>query len=350
MLWSPPAPRELPALRESLADQMRSPFEHQALTQLLGMGRGTLSPQTGDYARDATILLEEERARLTAAELFYVTEDMTRLARTAAETLALDSFHPDDLPTQAGLMVFAEPIGVYDGDEVANTEPGADGAVQVVAVSWGPSGLVPTDKGMWVTLWSATDFAAEAEQIKQHLGGSRRDALRHVRQRKAELSWDNEVVISYNATEFGVFSTGNGLQPQSHEPITAATGWEQIRHTTIAWAQIVRAAWLLMTQDGVTDIADEPLPRTMRRRSQRAGYAPTPVRVVRIRHRANTPDHGAADSDGRTYHVRWTVRGHWRNQWYPSRSEHRPVWINSHIKGPDHAPLHTSETVHVLDQ
>jgi hypothetical protein len=25
----------------------------------------------------------------------------------------------------------------------------------------------------------------------------------------------------------------------------------------------------------------------------------------------------------------WTVRGHWRNQWYPSRQEHRPVRINA---------------------
>jgi hypothetical protein len=30
-------------------------------------------------------------------------------------------------------------------------------------------------------------------------------------------------------------------------------------------------------------------------------------------------------SDGRAYRVRWAVRGHWRNQWYPSRPEHRPV-------------------------
>lgn len=38
-MWEPPEPRELPALRESLADQMRSPHEHQALVSLLHLGR-----------------------------------------------------------------------------------------------------------------------------------------------------------------------------------------------------------------------------------------------------------------------------------------------------------------------
>jgi hypothetical protein len=86
----------------------------------------------------------------------------------------------------------------------------------------------------------------------------------------------------------------------------------------------------------------------MRRRAEREGYNPSPVRVVRIHHHADIPTR-SEQSDGRTYRVRWTVRGHWRNQWYPSRQEHRPVWINAHVKGPDSAPLHTGQTVHLLD-
>lgn len=74
------------------------------------------------------------------------------------------------------------------------------------------------------------------------------------------------------------------------------------------------------------------------------------MRVVRIRDCAHAPQPREDDeSAGRTYHVRWTVRGHWRRQWYPSRGEHRPVWIHPHVKGPSDAPLHTSETVHLLD-
>lgn len=116
----------------------------------------------------------------------------------------------------------------------------------------------------------------------------------------------------------------------------------------MAWAHIVRAAWLLMTQPGVTDVEERHLARTVRRRAEREGYNPVAVRIVRIRHHANTPTQAEQPTE-RTYRVRWTVRGHWRNQWYPSRGEHRPVWINPHIKGPQGAPLHTGETVHLLD-
>jgi hypothetical protein len=35
----------------------------------------------------------------------------------------------------------------------------------------------------------------------------------------------------------------------------------------------------------------------------------------------------------------WVVRGHWRNQWYPSQGVHKPKFIESYCKGPDDKPL-----------
>ncbi len=35
----------------------------------------------------------------------------------------------------------------------------------------------------------------------------------------------------------------------------------------------------------------------------------------------------------------WEVVGHWRNQFYPSTNEHKPVFIEAYIKGPDSKPL-----------
>ncbi len=93
--------------------------------------------------------------------------------------------------------------------------------------------------------------------------------------------------------------------------------------------------------------ADEGATRAERRRAQRDGRELPTVRVVRIRHAENRPS--VDDETSVRYRVRWTVRGHWRRQWYPSRGDHRPVWINPHVKGPDGAPLHAGETVHLLD-
>lgn len=317
------------------------------LSQLLRLGRGTLSPHSGDYDYDASVLLGEERQRLSAAELYYVTEDLTRLAQAAAETLPV-GFHPDDLPSPFGFILFAEPLGIYRPDPDPRGLATHD-EVAVVAASWGATNAIPRDQGFWVTFWAVTNFESEARDLQKHARMSRSEAMRRVRQQRAELTWDNEITFKFGATEIKLLSNEHpGVAFDQGD--AAEGGWEQIRGTTLAWAHIVRAAWLLMTQDGVTDVAEEHLPRSVRRRADRAGHNSSPVRVVRIRHRENAPISTPADDDtSRTYRVRWTVRGHWRQQWYPSRGEHRAVWINPHIKGPQHAPLHASETVHLLD-
>jgi hypothetical protein len=41
----------------------------------------------------------------------------------------------------------------------------------------------------------------------------------------------------------------------------------------------------------------------------------------------------------------WVVRGHWRNQYYPSVQGNIPIWILPYIKGPDDKPLRNPEHV-----
>jgi hypothetical protein len=325
---------------------MRNPYQHQALVYNLSTGRGTMTGFTDDVQQDATTLLEQERHRLSQAVLYYVTADMTRLALVAAETLPVHSFHPQDVPAEYGFLVFAEPIAAYYPEGAAEVE---SNVVTIVAVSWGPlTEAVPGQTGVWATFWSLTDYETEAQLLHEQ-GLPLSKARERVRQLRAELNWDNELSMGFGAESLAVVDhqdTGSVVHAERIDTTTG--GWEQVKDTTVAWGQILRAAWLLMTQPGVTDVEEQHLARTLRRRAEREGLNPAPVSVVRIRHRENTPIQDEPAT--RTYHVRWTVRGHWRNQWYPSRGEHRPVWINPHIKGPDGAPLHTSQTVHLLDQ
>lgn len=64
------------------------------------------------------------------------------------------------------------------------------------------------------------------------------------------------------------------------------------------------------------------------------------VRVITLRKKRY--EHHASDESERVYHHRWLVRGHWRNQWYPSLGIHQPKWIAPYIKGPDDTPLKPS--------
>lgn len=108
------------------------------------------------------------------------------------------------------------------------------------------------------------------------------------------------------------------------------------------------AFWNLIRQTAVTVVEDQVPPRPERRRLLRSGFKTPPlVRVVHLRgSRSSRGDGSAGPKDWRH---RWLVRGHWRQQWYPSLESHRPVWIAPHIKGPDDAPLLGGHKVYLAD-
>jgi hypothetical protein len=105
----------------------------------------------------------------------------------------------------------------------------------------------------------------------------------------------------------------------------------------------MRAAWLLMQQP-LAEIEDIEPDRATRKRLRRFGQEPAPVLLIGLRRPKSAADRG----DGaREYQHQWIVRGHWRQQWYPKRQVHRPVWIAPHIKGPEGAPMIGGEKVNV---
>jgi hypothetical protein len=61
------------------------------------------------------------------------------------------------------------------------------------------------------------------------------------------------------------------------------------------------------------------------------------VEVIHLR--KAEPGGSSESGTGREYHCQWMVRGHWRNQWYPSLKRNQPIWVHSYVKGPGGAPL-----------
>jgi len=82
--------------------------------------------------------------------------------------------------------------------------------------------------------------------------------------------------------------------------------------------------------------------RATRRRLERASRGPrtNEVRVVTLRSIERRGKGGHRDVE---WGCRWIVRGHWRNQWYPSAKHHQPKWIAPYMKGPEDKPLRHSE-------
>jgi hypothetical protein len=109
------------------------------------------------------------------------------------------------------------------------------------------------------------------------------------------------------------------------------------------------AAWLLMQQPQLVERQPVEATRDVRQAYHRAGRPAPEVTLVDLR-RQYVPDQADADDTGPSsrHRHRWVVSGHWRNQAYgPDRSLRRPTWIAAYVKGPDGAPLLTTERVNV---
>lgn len=106
----------------------------------------------------------------------------------------------------------------------------------------------------------------------------------------------------------------------------------------IAMQRTILATWLLM---GQTLVRSEQMtaPRSARRRIERLDPVLDPtVRHIDLRRARTEPSDRSDDDFGkgtREYRYRWIVRGRWRNQCYPSRNDHRPIWIDPHFAGPE---------------
>lgn len=90
------------------------------------------------------------------------------------------------------------------------------------------------------------------------------------------------------------------------------------------------------------------LPRQLRR-SGWAKHSEGAVIVVHLRKRAPSESHGEQGGAPEWSH-RWIVRGHWRQQFYPTTNTHRPVFIEPYVKGPEGKPLLPKQVQFAVDR
>lgn len=96
--------------------------------------------------------------------------------------------------------------------------------------------------------------------------------------------------------------------------------------------------------------------RKLEELARRVGRPLTDVQVIQLRRRemVRRDDPNVPEAERRRaieYQCRWIVKGHTRNQWYPSEGRHRPKWIKSYDKGPEDKPLKTPTLrVHVVNR
>ncbi|MBQ1064484.1 hypothetical protein [Micromonospora sp. C41] len=299
-------PVDLPLLRDELRDTMSvGGHGERAFT------RGAAAIGVADPIKMGKAKALVESNTLTQAELFYVTDGMCELASVARESMPVWTLQPDDVPSEHGFIYFDDLPALPSGFPKA----------RIRAATWRPhlgSGGWP-DGGLWINWYVERDSIKDYTYIPD---GSPR----------LMLAFFTPAPFSVEQVET-VGSLGSPISmtdPKSAEARLLAT---------------LKAVWLLMAQP-IASVGEATYDRAARRRIERQGQEPPAVRVITLRRQA--AQGGSGEGADREWRHRWVVRGHWRQQWLPSRGVHRPTWIAPHMKGPEGAPLLGGEKVYAL--
>jgi hypothetical protein len=127
------------------------------------------------------------------------------------------------------------------------------------------------------------------------------------------------------------------------EKVAAASGGAYANDRSSNMMHEIRwtyAALHLMNQRLATTV-QSPLNRAMRRQGSPliARYPPF-VKVVTLRRLEEEREKAERDGENPVeWNWQWEVRGHWREQYYPSTKEYKTIFIEAYIKGPNDKPL-----------
>lgn len=250
-----------------------------------------------DYLSAADDLIDG----VSTGDLLFLTSDFLTLSEAAAPEIPDFKLHPSDLPTMHALVVFERPV------RMAMLEDRIDSVSAVTWITYAqqPDNDGPGD-GVLIAIW------VDPRDLPEY---------------SPDLVYPPLIPVHAARWYFG-----------EH--------WKRAEHV-IRWPAFLGTIFRLF-QEGYVRDERRPVDRAERRRRQRSGQPiPEGIRILDIRSSAPTgAPQGSSDVE---WTHRWLVRGHWRDQWYPSQGRHAPRWIRAHVKGPADKPLVARPTVYRAD-
>src|SRR5208282_1963877 len=259
---------------------------------------------------------------LQNGDTFYMNQKFCSLVEHARETVPDDlCFDSSWMQSPQGWLYINDPFKVPWVDEVIDNPKSTE--LHVSAIGWRP---VP-----------------EGQQTAKGMAG---DVAGRVAGKGAYQFFTFQDFKMYNkdATGFGCWSyfmlqDGDKLidRIRQFEGISKEVGgaYRDSRETdTMHEIRWIYSALYLMAQRLAMNVQHQT-DRNTRRRNEFAKTPVTPlIRVITLRRmeeaRQKDPKGNSPD-----WQWQWAVRGHWRNQYYPSDHTHRPVFVESYIKGPE---------------
>lgn len=278
-------PASMPDMRRSMVEMMG---------QAVGMA-GAL-PGADDLRRGLEVA--------TSADLYWVSSEMTELALDASTDLP--AWTPlAEAPAPTGLVLYERDLPDHAPLDPLGQAWAAGSRAQARAQSTTITGLLWACVGGGMTVWP--------------------------------------VMRDPKASPPAIISGVLGTTVPSTEPI------EDYPPQWAGPMALLGATWVLMGQHKVASSTPrEVVAGRDAAIRKRHGQGPARVQVIDLRPMRYVPTEEADPDTGRTYTHRWVVRGHWRQQPVgQGRTQRRPTWVHSYLKGPEGAPLLTGDRVYV---
>lgn len=257
-----------------------------------------------------SMLPQIEYSKMKLADPISVSDEIMDMVEAAYLKFKPEPLLPQDSIAPRGFLLLPRPF--YMEDRQKRT-------MAIRAFSWMPSVQHEDGEPTGIFLSAYThcddedDFSEEmAEAYKEKLFGRAHLSLVHV------WPW------AYGASS----------------PLDQREGdWNKFNEDEISgiaslWS-FLQALWRI-SQQTVANIEREYPGRAQRRAAARMRM-PGYITVIKLRRTRHSYEHEGEEAV--EWNHRWIVGGHWRNQWYPSLGEHRQVWINMYVKGPEDRPL-----------
>ena len=306
-----------------------------------------------DSRTDPKLLTAIQLECLRSAEPVYVSDDVCTLIDHARHSFQPEVLLPGDVFCPRGFLVLPKPILLNDMPPTerapfrATPDPKlGHGFIPVRAISWMPLHTEDLSRGSyWISYYVHVDDEFDLADEKgvpsrfeqdEHGRGPLTGEERAIRRAHARELMPLSLVHMWQ------WSWGDGWgewdDPERYD-VMPGDSYEEMRERAKQQLALVQVMWRLAAQLVTTQ--ERPV-RQLWRDSLRKGMRHKDVTVIRLRRSRDGYQAPEGDGEGHlTY--QFVVRGHWRNQWYPSLEDHRQIWIAPYVKGPEGTELRLTE-------
>ena len=311
-------------------------------------------------------------AILTRADTVFLTDDLRELVKTAEATMPDEVLFDTDIYTPCGFIVMETPLRY---DVLSRTK--ASEFESLLALVHKHGGTVtgtrthetPDQFGDYIGAehWEVRAFAwADVDKVKP-------EALADIEKRfgtkSPEYAFARSVMLAPNGDKGLYVRVFGSMTATSVDGVTIEVpaisrelrlmdiyaffyGEDGLREETALYEptgrvtdEMLKASWersrsirrflvaLFRLMEEYVEVDKSPLHRAHGRRASRVGRGGDLRNVTILSLRRALGDDEDGGGVGHKVTLAHLVRGHWRNQWYPSQKQHRAKWIRAHRRG-----------------